>query len=273
MALSMKWQCLTMEGKFKGSLTRKHPFEIMCEQLGVKHIYTRPYRPLPSEKIEAYYGAPQTIHSNEFLWRDGVTGEMGYKIETSPLHPVLAATAFGQFGQIHTDVMQNISHAQPLIALMRDGFHEQSPGGTVRLNSDGSPLLDYALNDYYWRAIRHAYASMLEIQFAAGAIEAAPLHSEMQWIRSWKHVRNVLEYLPMSAHRPKLFSAHVMGGCAMSSDPLSSVVALDGRHHHVVNLSIIDGSIFPSSVGANPSLPIYAMAVKLARELLTTLQQ
>lgn len=228
---------------------------------------------LMPEKIEAYYGAPQTVHSNEFLWRDGVTGEMGYKIETAPLHPVLAATVFGKFGQPHADVMENISHAQPLIALMRDGFHEQSPGGTVRLNSDGSPMLDYSLNEYTWRAIRHAYASLLEIQFAAGAKEAAPLHNDAQWMRSWKQARKAIENLPLSAHRPKLFSAHVMGGCMMSVDPHTSVVALDGRHHHVSNLSIIDGSIFPTSVGANPSLAIYAIAAKLTNGLLTSLSE
>jgi choline dehydrogenase-like flavoprotein len=226
---------------------------------------------LMPEKIKAYYGAPQSASSNEFLWRDGVSGEMGYKIETAPLHPVLAATVFGKFGQLHADVMENIPHAQPLIAIMRDGFHEQSPGGTVRINGDGSPVLDYPLNDYTWRAVRRAYASLLEIQFAAGAKEAAPLHSDAQWIGSWKQVDKAIKDLPMSAHRPKLFSAHVMGGCAMSDDPHSSVVGLDACHHHVSNLSIIDGSIFPTSVGANPSLPIYVMAAVLAKKLLPTL--
>lgn len=226
---------------------------------------------LMPEKIEAYYGAPQTIHSNEFLWRDGVSGEMGYKIETAPLHPVLAATVFGSFGQAHADVMENFSNAQPLIALMRDGFNEQSLGGSVRLNSDGSPVLDYSLNDYYWRAIRHAYRSLLEIHFAAGAKEAAPIHSDASWIRSWKDVNKAVDNLVLAAHRPKLFSAHVMGGCSMSDDIKNSVVNLNGRHHHISNLSIIDGSIFPTSIGANPSLPIYAMAAKLTKELIKEL--
>ena len=219
------------------------------------------------EKINAFYGAPQTIHSNEFLWRDGVAGEMGYKIEAAPLHPVLTATVFGSFGQEHADVMANFSHAQPLIALMRDGFHEQSPGGTVQLNDDGSPILDYSLNDYYWRGIKRAYLSMLEIQFAAGAIEAMPIHSDAKLFRSWKQAKKMIDHLPMSAHRPKLFAAHVMGGCAMGTDINHSVVDLDGRYHQLSNLSIIDGSIFPTSVGANPSLPIYAMATKLSKAL------
>ena len=102
---------------------------------------------------------------------------------------------------------------------------------------------------------------------AAGAIESMPLHSDAQWIRSWKDARKAIANLPMSALRPKLFSAHVMGGCAMSVDPYTGVVDLDGRHHHISNLSVVDGSISPTSIGANPSLAIYAMAAKLANGL------
>jgi hypothetical protein len=41
--------------EFKGSLAREHPFETMCQQLGIKHITTRPYRPQTNGKIEAFW--------------------------------------------------------------------------------------------------------------------------------------------------------------------------------------------------------------------------
>jgi len=44
-----------------------------------------------------------------------------------------------------------------------------------------------------------------------------------------------------------------------------------GRHHQLAQLSIFDGSVFPTSVGANPQLSIYGMVARnaslLAREL------
>jgi choline dehydrogenase-like flavoprotein len=49
------------------------------------------------------------------------------------------------------------------------------------------------------------------------------------------------------------------------------VVDEDGRHHHLRNLSVHDGSVFPTSIAANPQLSIYALAARnsaaLARSL------
>jgi len=50
--------------EFKGSLEREHPFETMCVELGIKHIYTKPYRPQTNGKIEAFW----RIIKNEFFY-------------------------------------------------------------------------------------------------------------------------------------------------------------------------------------------------------------
>ncbi|RII00565.1 transposase [candidate division NPL-UPA2 bacterium Unc8] len=50
--------------EFKGTLEREHPFETMCQELGIKHTYTRPYRPQTNGKIEAFL----KIIKNEFLY-------------------------------------------------------------------------------------------------------------------------------------------------------------------------------------------------------------
>jgi choline dehydrogenase-like flavoprotein len=65
----------------------------------------------------------------------------------------------------------------------------------------------------------------------------------------------------------RVVSAHVMGGCAMGGAARSSVVDESGRHHQLGNLSVHDASIFPSSLGANPQLSIYAQAARLATGL------
>jgi choline dehydrogenase-like flavoprotein len=51
-----------------------------------------------------------------------------------------------------------------------------------------------------------------------------------------------------------------MGGCPMGEDPATSVVDPSLRHHEVRNLFVIDGSVFPTSLGVNPSLSVYGIA-------------
>jgi choline dehydrogenase-like flavoprotein len=59
-------------------------------------------------------------------------------------------------------------------------------------------------------------------------------------------------------------SAHVMGGCALSGDPSRGVVRPDGRHWQIENLSVHDGSLFPTSIGANPQVSVYGQATRLS---------
>ena len=37
-----------------------------------------------------------------------------------------------------------------------------------------------------------------------------------------------------------------------------------GRHFQIENLSVHDGSVFPTSIGANPQLSIYALTARNA---------
>jgi len=50
--------------EFKGSLAKEHPFEVFCDQIGIQHRYTRPYRPQTNGKIEAF----NKILKQEFLY-------------------------------------------------------------------------------------------------------------------------------------------------------------------------------------------------------------
>jgi transposase InsO family protein len=50
--------------EFKGVLSKEHPFETLCNELGIKHIYTQPYHPQTNGKIEAFW----RILKNEFFY-------------------------------------------------------------------------------------------------------------------------------------------------------------------------------------------------------------
>ena len=65
-----------------------------------------------------------------------------------------------------------------------------------------------------------------------------------------------------------MVSAHVMGGCNMSANADNGVVDQNGRHHQLQNLSVFDGSILPTSLGANPQLTIYALVWRHCQHLI-----
>jgi choline dehydrogenase-like flavoprotein len=216
-------------------------------------------------KVEGYFGAPQSVFSDHFLAAD-VGGPAGFKLESAPVHPILAGITLPGFGAEHARLMSRLPDLQVVIALIRDGFHPESRGGRVVLRADGSAELDYTLSPYLWEAARRAYLAMAEIQFAAGAQEVMPMHESARPQSSWTEARRAIEALPLRALAARVVSAHVMGGCAMG-EARSSVVDAEGRHHQLANLSVHDASIFPTSVGANPQLTIYAQAARLSSGL------
>ena len=222
--------------------------------------------------INPFYGAPQSIYSDHFQWKEGTTGPMGYKLEVPPLHPALAATLFAGFGQSSTDQMAQLPNTHMMLALMRDGFHPDSPGGNVQLRSDDSPVLDYNLTDYGWEGLKRAFQSMAEIQFAAGASAVMPLHCDARYMKSLSATRELIDSLSLELYRTRLASAHVMGGCAMGENSQMAVTDSLGRHHQLRNVSIHDGSLFPTSIGANPQLSVYGLTAKLATQLVERLK-
>ena len=219
------------------------------------------------EKVEAYSGAPQTIYSDHFLDTMPHDGPIGFKLEAPPIHPILAGITLQGFGDDHAMWMKRLPNMHVAIALMRDGFHPQSVGGSVGIRNDGSGLLDYTISPYVWDGIRHALLVMVEIQFAAGAKIVMPLHEDAKPYRNWADARRAIAALPMQTLRTRVASAHVMGGCTMGVDARTSVTRSDGRHHQLENLWVFDGSVFPTSIGANPQLSIYAMAARNAAGL------
>lgn len=60
---------------------------------------------------------------------------------------------------------------------------------------------------------------------------------------------------------------HLGGTVRMGDDPAKSVVNADGRSWDVPNLWVCDGSVFPTVGGVNPSLTIYALAIRMAHRI------
>ena len=219
-----------------------------------------------ADRIDPYYGAPQSIYSDAYTWRDGVDGAMGFKVEALPLMPgTFASLAGGHGRQLYEDV-QALSHTNALMSFLRDGFHADSVGGSVELGAGGTPVLDYPLNDYFFDGARQAYKRMMELQLAAGAKRVRPVHNDGRWVATTDEVEQSVNGLDMAPGKLGLSSAHVMGGCAMGEGQ-DSVTDSRGRFRYLDQLSIHDGSLFPTGLGTNPQMSIFGISAKLSSEL------
>jgi choline dehydrogenase-like flavoprotein len=61
--------------------------------------------------------------------------------------------------------------------------------------------------------------------------------------------------------------AHMLGTVRMAADPAHGAAAADGLLHGTGNVYVADGSLFPTSGHANPTLTIVALARHVATSL------
>jgi choline dehydrogenase-like flavoprotein len=118
-------------------------------------------------------------------------------------------------------------------------------------DSDGipAPKITYRLSENSKAMLEHSVARGVEILQAAGArdITTRTLMPEAGW--------------------------HLMGTARMGIDPKTSVVNEWGRSHDVRNLFIVDGSVFVTSGGVNPTSTIQAIALYIADHMKTRIYE
>lgn len=240
---------ITLDGRV-GRRTFLHP---TVAQLG---IYKEPVSP--------FFGAPQSVASHQHAHRGD---DVGFVLETAPAHPMLAALAAPGMGADLAGNLKQLSHTAAHIALLVDGFHDDVAGGVVKLRPSGAPLLSYDMSERLWRGIRDAVKAMARVQLASGAEASMTTHDPPCILRTEADIARIDGY-PFATNRAVVFSAHVMGGLGLGDDPKRGCVnSSDFRLHGIDNLHVVDGSLFPTSLGVNPQLSIYGLARLAATRL------
>ena len=207
--------------------------------------------------VNGWYGAPQSVSSHEFI--DRGPNKVGFFLEHAPTHPVLAATASSGFGVSQQRFMQNLYRASFVLALHVDGILDSDQGGRVTVGSNGRIYVNYPISDALKEGFQESMKRMIEVSLAAGAEDTMTLHTVPIHVRKMDEI-NQLDSAEYGALKHGLFSAHQMGGLTMGGDPSSSVVNPSLQHHRITNLFVVDGSVFPTALGVNPSESIYGLA-------------
>jgi len=205
------------------------------------------------EPLEAYKGPTGCcIMSQEFYETAGTRGFVrGYSFEiVRSVGPVLTAVSGIPAGRVpfgsdhHRAFGELFDRTAGMVAICED---LPEPTNCVTLDpdlkdSDGipAPKVTYRLSENSRRMLAHAVARGEEVLGAAGA-------------------KSTFSEAPLS-----MAGWHLMGTARMGSDPRTSVVNDWGRCHDVRNLFIVDGSIFVTAAGVNPTNTIQALALHVA---------
>ena len=205
------------------------------------------------ERLDSHKG-PQgcCILSKEFYETDLSRGFVrGYNMQitrgTGPLGTALQGYATGKipWGPGHHEAFQKRFDHVASIGLLCEDLPDEDNTVTLDPNlvdSDGipAPKINYRLSENSQKMLAHGLARAEEVMEAAGAVEifSAGLVRESGW--------------------------HLLGTARMGDDPERSVVNSWGRSHDVKNLFIVDGSIFVTAGGVNPTSTIQALALHIA---------
>src|SRR5271165_6931664 len=152
------------------------------------------------------------------------------------------------WGADHHRVYRELFHKRLRIGIACEDLpveHNRVTLDPVLKDSHGipAPKIDYTISENTWRMMDHGIARASEILAAAGAKD-------------------------ISTSRTQLNSpGHLLGTARMGLDPDRSVVNKWGRCHDVKNLFIVDGSIWVTSGGVNPTSTIQALALYIADQM------
>ena len=86
-------------------------------------------------------------------------------------------------------------------------------------------------------------------------------------VRSFQRALFRAGFVGLAKPVPLAGTAHACGSLVAGNDPRRSVVDAAGRVHGLENLYVVDGSVLPRSSRVNPSLTIYAWALRVTHLL------
>jgi choline dehydrogenase-like flavoprotein len=215
------------------------------------HPYAQTYGYV-DEPLDGNHGPPLCLWSQEFYETDpgrdfvrGYTFQFGRGVPS--ILEAIVSTNAGRlpWGEEHHAVYRKlVNHRISLSAICEDlpEEHNRVTLDPALKDSNGipAPKIDYTIGENSWKMMQHGIARAKDILAAAGA---SNFGGEVPILNGgW----------------------HLLGTARMGTDPERSVVNEWGRCHDVKNLFIVDGSIWVTSGGVNPTSTIQALALYIA---------
>ncbi len=209
---------------------------------------------LYEEQINGWDGIPQGYCIDHFA-------DEGIMFEGAFLPPDNGSVGVPGIGTDFMRMMENYNHIATFGFMISD-----PPSGRVIPGPFDSYIILYKMKKRVIRKIKKACEILAKVFFASGAREVLLPISGAITLYHQDQV-DVLKYMDFKADDLELMAFHPLGTCRMGIDTKSSVIDIDMRVHDTTNLFVVDGSIFPSSLGVNPQQAIMAFSKIAARRI------
>ncbi len=213
-----------------------------------------------STQIDGWRGIPQSVECTEWLDHGRLSDRRTW-IVPAFAHPAATAAMMPGVG----DNWLNAMSQYPSMAVLTAMVHDRTEG-RVSLES-GRTMIDYNLCFDDRRQLAEGLHHCAELLFAAGASRVmypfAPARTY-----SAREALHKLAPSDIEAHALPMTAVHPMSSLRAGRDPRASVVSSTGEHHQIRGLFVADGSVFPTSIGGPPQIPIYAAGLKISRHIL-----
>lgn len=203
------------------------------------------------EPIELWKGASQGAYFH-------VPDEPGILPHTFSAPPEACLSVAGAVGTEAKRILAELPYWCGLVVMISD-----TGVGTVGAHDDGRANIRYEFADDDVARIRRGMWWSARVLLAGGAREVfAPVFGVGR-CRTADELAAKLENRALTDYT--LYASHPMSTCRMGTNPETSVIRPDGRAHALEGLWIADSSVFPTSLGVNPSVTTMAMATLIGR--------
>jgi choline dehydrogenase-like flavoprotein len=217
-------------------------------------------------EIDALAGTEASVYVDDRLT------DRGYALESMADQPLYAALMSPGPAMHSFEMIQSFRNLAGFGVMLVD---TPQPDNRLVLDESGSPQVEYVLSEADKRRFAEGVAEAVRVMFKAGAKEVyLPTTEELlgdsvrasvqglqpQVLTSAAQAALVERNLKFVANRTMVTSAHMQATDKMGADAQTSVVGQDFHVWGTKDLFVVDGSVFPTSVGANPMQSIYTVA-------------
>jgi len=210
-------------------------------------------------------------------WRGALTGvrvdeftHAGINMESGLASPVqIIAQGEQGTGGDHIRFMEEYKYFSALEVSIRDkGNGYVYWDGPVR---GGNKKIEWNLDKDNFQLLQDAIGHASRVFFSAGAEKVyLPTYQRLISTSVFDLDKTIgsIEFGALGLYSLRMFAYNHQGTCQMGQDPFASVVDPYGEVHDTKGLFVVDSSLFPSELGANPQMTVYALASYIADRML-----